>query len=280
MIFESYYSMIMNNMRIKTYEYIKRIADRFGYELQINRKIKQNRQQICLNIGAGNWRCDSWINLDYSSEWYRASQKHPFLPYDIRNDTIPFDEDVVDAIYCSHVIEHIENEYVQNMFSECYRVLKKGGVLRIAVPDADFIYTISKINSEYWWWRDSWFTSGILKSDYKPRNVDYCVRELATPKLLAYKLGLNEIDYINDFDSLDKCDFFEKITNGLEFRDNTVGDHINYWTYTKLEKMLQMTGFTTIIQSKYGGSCCKEMTDLSKFDLTNPQLSLYVETIK
>ena len=166
------------------------------------------------------------------------------------------------------------------MLEECYRVLKRGGILRIACPDADFIYDVSKVNSEYWNWRLNWFNSEFLKYDYEPRNVDYLVRELATPKLLHYKYGVNETDYINDFHSLSRDDFLEKIVEGLKFRDYAVGDHINYWNYSKLERMLQNAGFTIIIQSIYGGSCCEEMTDMSKFDQTNPQLSLYVEAIK
>lgn len=70
---------------------------------------------ILLNIGAGSWNCEGWTNLDYPTEWYAEAQsKHPFIPYDIRNDTIPFKADSVKAVYCSHVIEHIENSHVQD----------------------------------------------------------------------------------------------------------------------------------------------------------------------
>ena len=38
---------------------------------------------------------------------------------------LPFENNSVDNIYISHVIEHIENEHIQNLFIECFRVLKE-----------------------------------------------------------------------------------------------------------------------------------------------------------
>ena len=53
---------------------------------------------------------------------------------------MPFEDDSVDTIYCSHVIEHIETEYVEMFFKESFRVLKLGGVLRIVCPDVEYLY--------------------------------------------------------------------------------------------------------------------------------------------
>ena len=49
---------------------------------------------------------------------------------------LPFADGAVDLIYCSHVIEHVPNEVVANMFKEAFRVLKPGGGIRVACPDA------------------------------------------------------------------------------------------------------------------------------------------------
>ena len=45
---------------------------------------------------------------------------------------IPIKENVVDEIYCSHVLEHIRD--LEGMMAEFHRILKAGGLLRIWVP--------------------------------------------------------------------------------------------------------------------------------------------------
>ncbi len=48
---------------------------------------------------------------------------------------IPFADDSVDAVYHSHVLEHLDRDVAPVFVKEAARVLKKGGVLRIVVPD-------------------------------------------------------------------------------------------------------------------------------------------------
>lgn len=51
-------------------------------------------------------------------------------------DILPFAEDQsVDLIYACHVLEHFGRHEVDRVLAEWHRVLKPGGVLRIAVPD-------------------------------------------------------------------------------------------------------------------------------------------------
>jgi len=235
--------------------------------------------KIAINIGAGDWECPGWINLDYPSEWYSSVQKkHKFLPYDIRNDTLPFEDNSVDKIYCSHVIEHIENEYVQKMLKESYRVLARGGILRIACPDAEFLYEMTKSGKEYWNWRKFTFDQIKLPFD-KVRPVDCLVQEIAAPKLLGYGY-LADLDYQDEFESMEMIPFLDFITSGLKYNVEHVGDHINYWTFDKLKIFLKHVGFYTIVRSKYLGSYRFEMQNRRYFDLTHPQMSLYVEAMK
>ncbi len=238
-------------------------------------------EKVCLNVGSGDWSCKGWINLDYPSEWYKKAQrKHKIIQYDIRNDSIPFENGKVDLIYCSHVIEHIEDEYVKKLFNEVFRVLKKGGVARFCCPDAEFLYQVSTIKSDYWEWRKEWFATDYYIAKTKPRSVDFLVREIATPKLLGYKGSINDEDYSTQFSSMDMKDFLEYITNGLVFREKYVGDHINYWTFDKIKKMLEDSGFNCVIRSKWSGSIANEMKNMDKFDVVYPNMSLYVEAVK
>jgi SAM-dependent methyltransferase len=51
----------------------------------------------------------------------------------------PFPDSSVEAIYSSHVFEHLHPDVAELCLRECRRVLRPGGILRIAVPDLDNI---------------------------------------------------------------------------------------------------------------------------------------------
>lgn len=48
---------------------------------------------------------------------------------------LPYADESVDKIYSSHFLEHIPEERGKHVLRECHRVLRKGGVMRLVVPD-------------------------------------------------------------------------------------------------------------------------------------------------
>lgn len=56
--------------------------------------------------------------------------------HDLRKG-IPASDASVDAVYHSHVLEHIDRDAVPVFFSEIVRVLRPGGVHRVVVPDLE-----------------------------------------------------------------------------------------------------------------------------------------------
>lgn len=88
---------------------------------------------IKLDIGSGGpmyQRTDmTWKTVDL------------FCPADIEADMadLPFDDGVVDAIWSSHALEHIDMMQVHPTLSEWFRVLKPGGTLTLLVPDMDYV---------------------------------------------------------------------------------------------------------------------------------------------
>jgi SAM-dependent methyltransferase len=48
---------------------------------------------------------------------------------------LPFEPDCFEAIYSSHLLEHLYLADAQRLLAECFRVLAPGGVLRVIVPD-------------------------------------------------------------------------------------------------------------------------------------------------
>jgi len=95
----------------------------------------QNRSQRCLNVGCGrHWHAD-WENLDL------VACAPAVKAWDITQG-LPENDSVFDAVYHSHLLEHLTPQQAQSLFVECFRVLKPGGILRVVVPDLEQIARI------------------------------------------------------------------------------------------------------------------------------------------
>lgn len=87
-----------------------------------------------VNLGCGpKFKTSSeWINIDMHSDSPYV-QKHNFLK------GIPIEDNAVDAVYHSHILEHFAKNDGYNFIKECHRVLKKDGIIRIATPNLEVI---------------------------------------------------------------------------------------------------------------------------------------------
>lgn len=83
-----------------------------------------------LNLGCGARRHPDWVNVDF------CAHAPDVLAHDLATP-LPFADDSFDAVYHSHVLEHLPREAASGFLAECRRVLRPGGVLRVAVPDLE-----------------------------------------------------------------------------------------------------------------------------------------------
>jgi hypothetical protein len=58
------------------------------------------------------------------------------VAHDVRQG-LPFDTGTFDAVYHSHVIEHVRSEEAVSFMRECFRVLKTGCRVRVVTPDLE-----------------------------------------------------------------------------------------------------------------------------------------------
>ncbi len=85
---------------------------------------------VRLHLGCGqDHYMPGWINVDANAFTAKVD-----LWVDLRNP-LPFPENSVDAVYSHHVVEHLAD--IENHLKDVHRVLKPGGVYRIAGPDGD-----------------------------------------------------------------------------------------------------------------------------------------------
>ena len=85
-----------------------------------------------VNLGCGSRCHPAWINIDIA----------PCGPGVIAHDLsqgIPLPDSSCDVVYHSHLVEHLRPEDALRFMKECYRVLRAGGILRVATPDLEHI---------------------------------------------------------------------------------------------------------------------------------------------
>ena len=91
-----------------------------------------------LQIGCGPYPLKGWLNTGISLKecWYGA--------YLDAGKPFPFQEDTFNYVYSEHLFEHLTYQQAVNMLKESYRVLKPGGIFRIATPDLKFLLRLYK----------------------------------------------------------------------------------------------------------------------------------------
>jgi SAM-dependent methyltransferase len=95
--------------------------------------------RIRLNIGADRTQIAGFLSVDFNEA----------VSPDVlaEADNLPFEDNTVDEIYASHVLEHMPFE--SQALQEWLRVLKPGGMLTVAVPDVDQIYYLYKHGAKW-----------------------------------------------------------------------------------------------------------------------------------
>ena len=94
-----------------------------------------------LHLGSGSRYLDGYLHVDI------ADYQHIDIKSSVdKLNTI--DNDTVDEIYASHVLEYFDRNEVESVLNEWKRVLKKDGVLRIAVPNFEALIKVYQETAE------------------------------------------------------------------------------------------------------------------------------------
>lgn len=107
-----------------------------------------------MNVQYGCGKCapDNWINFDISPTL--RLERIPIIGrFFIRNEWGAYPKNVkignilhglpgiktdsCDAVYCSHVLEHLHYNDLQKALYNTFKILKKGGTFRLVVPDME-----------------------------------------------------------------------------------------------------------------------------------------------
>lgn len=87
------------------------------------------------NLGCGQSLHSDWINID-------CKPTGPGVVVHDLTKGLPFADGELDAVYSSHLLEHFPKWQAPDFLCECRRVLKTGGIVRLAVPDLEALMRI------------------------------------------------------------------------------------------------------------------------------------------
>jgi predicted SAM-dependent methyltransferase len=98
-----------------------------------NRQVffRRKAEGCYLDLGCGPNVSPEFCNIDY--HWRPGSG---VVCWDVTRG-LPFPDGYVGGIFTEHMLEHIPFEKALGVLTECRRVLRPGGVLRIVVPDGE-----------------------------------------------------------------------------------------------------------------------------------------------
>ena len=100
--------------------------------------------------GCGLSAPEDWLNYD-ASPTLRIQRTpvlnvlikpKPLFPKNVQYGDIikglPVEDNELDGIYCSHVLEHLSLEDLRIALRNTYKVLKPGGIFRLVLPDLEY----------------------------------------------------------------------------------------------------------------------------------------------
>jgi predicted SAM-dependent methyltransferase len=190
-------------------------------------------EKVKVNLGCGLSVAPGWINIDGSLNalvaglpasthpWtYRLSGSRQFYSLCFYRQTlasnwfvhhnlkygIPLATGVADFIFCSHFLEHLDREAGEKLLRECRRVLKRGGTLRIIVPDLEYAWELYRRDEKRKMLHDFFFVEEEAAFSRHRYAYDY-----AMLSSLMKTIGFSDVR---------RCEYRQGTTPDLETLDN------------------------------------------------------------
>ena len=149
------------------------LTNRVMAKVRSNQRVRvpEDFKSVRLNLGCGLAVAKGWINIDGSlnalvasmpafvhrlmyrvtgarayyseNEFCQLLGEHVFIHHNLAAG-IPLEDEVADYIFSSHFFEHLYQNEASHLLTDCHRVLKEGGLLRISIPDLEYAIGLYK----------------------------------------------------------------------------------------------------------------------------------------
>lgn len=183
-----------------------------------------------LHIGSGENVIKGWLNTDLTpyvgTEVIFLDATHKF----------PFGDNTFDYIFSEHMIEHVPYEKGIFVFRECYRVLKPGGIIRIATPNLHFLIDLFKQEKSD---AQKWYIQRAIDNYFPQYNI--CSDTFVINNFF-YNWGHQ---FIYDFDILAKTlgsVGFDRVTRCMSKKSehDALQGLESHWTYKEFDDVETM----------------------------------------
>jgi SAM-dependent methyltransferase len=248
------------------------------------------------NIGAGGFYHPAWTNVDMPSDYYAPDQADRInISWNLL-DLTPLDveDNIAEAVYTSHTIEHVTDEAAANLFRQAYRILKPGGCFRITCPDVDLAYGAWQRNDRAFF---AWYDLVYSRPEEMARiGLTMPMREASLSQIFLFQVVSATSTLHGDgaekrIDDASLTDLFRRLPYEAALdacvaacpfavRVKHPYNHVNWWNPAKVLRFLKDAGFETAWRSGYGQSTMAVLRNTSLFDWTRSEWSLYVEARK
>lgn len=163
-----------------------------------------------IHIGCGSKVQEGWLNLDY-----QRGDVYCDLSY-----SIPLADSSATHIFHEHFLEHLEYpDEAERFLNECYRILKPSGLMRIGVPDTEYIIRSYFMKDEEVFsecrekWHPAWCTTMI-------ESINYHFRQDGQHKFAYDYETLEKVLSRTGFGYIEKVDFNQAPGFDIDSRDD------------------------------------------------------------
>lgn len=186
--------------------------------------VASQKGAIKLNIGCGTDYKKGWINIDNNSD-------NNIVKLDLYWDLLkplPFEDNSVDFIFSEHFFEHFTVDESQKIMKDMLRILRPGGVMRIAMPDLemvvdhylnvpvekdpivkrfkfDFVKTKAEwMNMSFRWWGHKWL--------YDWEELERRLKQAGYTKIIRCKMGKSKHKELCGLETRDESLLIAEVT--------------------------------------------------------------------
>lgn len=228
-----------------------------------------------VNLGCGPIGKEDWINIDWGilailhkysliekalirlnlfPKRYNVLWPRNLKLYNCRKK-LPFTDNSIDYIYASHFLEHFKKFEAERIVNDCSRVLKKGAVIRVIVPDLE-----------------------LLVEKYLKKDIDY-FKKLNDLISFDKEKGIDFNNFLLADILMDNFypHFYKTELIGIKkLMTFFIRPHCWMYDYESLKYLLEASGLKNVQKKAFREG---RVPDLDRLDVF-PEMSLYVEAEK
>lgn len=205
---------------------------------------------------------NSYISPLFPLDWIRVDWRDADYEVNLNNSpTLPFQNDSQKLIFTAHLIEHLSQDSLHRLLSECYRILQPGGQIRIEAPDAEKLVNMYRTGNERMLGHFRNYRQEVLikKFSYPEKyledhlsvlgEISNYIVEGQWVHIPVYALRKEFDEKFNNLNLDEFCDWCISLQTPEQKRS---GGHQNCIYFSKLRSMLEKIGFKEVKRVNFG----------------------------